>query len=223
VSTFPPDPAGDAPAATQDWVAIRIAHEDATLYILIERAPSSIGFASTFDTNGTTGGYGCPQDQANRIHMLICADYAYNPVAYDSCRSVGEVIAHLAAMPAGQTALKDLVGAYPGMIGFECGTFGTGYNPVRQKYLRLALDLSLAGAYLEYLRDLPTRLGQELPSRIRGSRSDRPTALSLPRNRGAAGGDYARLGSGAVWPAPRPAAHTAGAQGLDRRPGGLGS
>lgn len=112
-----------------------------------------------------------PQDQANRIPMLTCADYAYNPAAYEPCRSVGEVIARLAATPAGRTALKDLVEAYPGMVGFDCGVFATGYNPVRQQYSRLAGHLAVAGAYLGYLRDLSVRLDRECPDMFQDAKA----------------------------------------------------
>ncbi len=112
-----------------------------------------------------------PQDQANRIPMLTCADYAYNPGGYDPYRSIGQSIVHLAPIAAGQAALQDLVEAYPGMVGFECGSFGTGYNPVRAKYLRLATSLAEAGALIAYLQNLSTRLAQAFPDQFEDART----------------------------------------------------
>gem|GEM_PF-1409461 len=139
----------------------------------------------------------CPQDQANRIPMLTCADYAFNPTAYDPYRSVGEVIALLAATPAGRMVLKDLVEAYPGMVGFRCGTFSTSHNPVRQKYTRLATNLPVAGAYLQYLRDLSTRLGQEFPTAFHDAKATLDLDIQwVTQEYAADGGETAPAASG---------------------------
>jgi len=34
------------------------------------------------------------QNEANRIPLATCADYAYNPAAYDPLRSIGQAIVH---------------------------------------------------------------------------------------------------------------------------------
>ena len=77
----------------------------------------------------------CPQNEANRIPLLTCADYAFNPAAYDPERSIGQAILHLADTPEQRQVLKDLVEAYPGML---VAKQGTGYNSVRHQYTVLA-------------------------------------------------------------------------------------
>ena len=57
-----------------------------------------------------------PQNEINRIPLLTCADYAYNPRAYDPARSIGQAIVHLADTPAQRAVLKDLVELYPGNL-----------------------------------------------------------------------------------------------------------
>jgi hypothetical protein len=77
----------------------------------------------------------CPQNEINRVPMLTCADYAYNPGAYDPARSIGQAILHLASTKAQRSALKKVVEAYPGMLLFNKGT---GFNPVRERAAELA-------------------------------------------------------------------------------------
>lgn len=74
----------------------------------------------------------CPQNRINRVPMLTCADYAYNPWAYDPARSIGQSILHLVRSKRAQDVLKDVVETYPGMLLFSKGT---GYNPVRERFL----------------------------------------------------------------------------------------
>jgi hypothetical protein len=75
----------------------------------------------------------CPQNEINRIPMLTCADYAYNPWDYDAGRSIGQSIAHLGKTDRQREALAALVKAYPGNLWF--GTWYS-YNPVRAGFLR---------------------------------------------------------------------------------------
>jgi len=49
-----------------------------------------------------------PQNRINRLPLLTCADYAYNPKMYDPDRSIGQSIVHLAETDAQRNALKDL-------------------------------------------------------------------------------------------------------------------
>jgi len=57
-----------------------------------------------------------PENEANRIPVLTCADYAYNPWSYDPRRSIGQAILHLADEPAQRRALHQLVVLYPGRM-----------------------------------------------------------------------------------------------------------
>jgi len=77
----------------------------------------------------------CPQNEINRIPMLTCADYAYNPHAYDPARSIGQSIVHLARTKQQRSVLKDVVEAYPGMLLYDKGT---SFNPVRERAVSLA-------------------------------------------------------------------------------------
>jgi hyaluronoglucosaminidase len=109
----------------------------------------------------------CKQSQSNRIPLLTCADYAYNPQAYDPVRSIGQAIAHLADAGPPRQALKDLVEAYPGMPTFGGGT---GTNPVRERFKRLRSapdSQAAAAAYAGRMEELSTRLGQVFPDRFR--------------------------------------------------------
>lgn len=61
ITPFPADPAGDG-GASQDWVQVWIAHDDANFYFRVERAPGSVAFASfgywgviDTDRNASTG------------------------------------------------------------------------------------------------------------------------------------------------------------------------
>jgi hypothetical protein len=77
----------------------------------------------------------CPQDRINRVPLGTCADYAYNPWSYDPARSIGQSILRVARTKRQQEIMKDIVEAYPGMLLFNKGT---GYNPVRERFLWLS-------------------------------------------------------------------------------------
>jgi hyaluronoglucosaminidase len=77
----------------------------------------------------------CPQNEINRIPMLTCADYAYNPRAYEPGRSIGQSIVHNARTKEQRDVLKDVVEAYPGMLLYDRGT---SFNPVRERAAGLA-------------------------------------------------------------------------------------
>ena len=51
----------------------------------------------------------CAQNQANRIPLLTCADYSYNPWSYDPGRSIGQSILHLTKTQDERQVLKRLV------------------------------------------------------------------------------------------------------------------
>lgn len=112
----------------------------------------------------------CTQNEANRIPLLTCADYAYNPRAYDPARSISQVILHLGQSEAQRRVLKDLVEAYPGML-LHAG--GTGYNPVREQFNRLIAAPHaryIGELYIRHLEDLHARLEQAFPGRYAAAR-----------------------------------------------------
>ena len=76
----------------------------------------------------------CQQNQVNRIPLMTCADYAYNPWDYDPQRSIGQAILHFTEDQAQREALAKLVEAYPGMLLYGGGT---GMNPVRTQLMRM--------------------------------------------------------------------------------------
>ncbi len=117
--------------------------------------------------DGYTSNPLCTQNQINRIPLLTCADYAYNPQAYDPARSIGQAIVHLAEAGPERQALKDLVEAYPGMLIFGGGT---GANPVRERLKRLQSapdSQAAAAAYVGRMEELSARLGRVFPDRFR--------------------------------------------------------
>lgn len=109
----------------------------------------------------------CPQNEINRIPLSTCADYAFNPAAYDPARSIGQAIVHLADARPAQEALRDLVEAYPGMLIY--GRTQTSFNAVREQYARIAAGPHMraaARAYIEYLERLARRLRDAFPDRF---------------------------------------------------------
>jgi hypothetical protein len=99
----------------------------------------------------------------NRIPLATCADYAYNPWAYDPDRSIGQIILRLGNTAAKQEILKELVEEYPGFI---IAGGGTGTNPLRAKFARLsavpetrikALEL------IQHLENIRGRLAELFP------------------------------------------------------------
>ena len=106
----------------------------------------------------------CQQNEINRIPLLTCLDYAWNPAAYDPSRSVGQAILHLADTAPQRAVLKDLVEAYPGMLIY--GNGNTGFNAVQEQFTRIAAaphSRQAALAYIEHLQQLSDRLKQAFP------------------------------------------------------------
>jgi len=113
------------------------------------------------------------QNEINRIPLATCADYAYNPRAYDPMRSIGQAILMQAQTPSQREVLRDLVETYPGMLLIPASKNKTGYNPVRtqmDRILALPQSRQAALAYLESLRQLSARLEQEFPRRFAPAR-----------------------------------------------------
>jgi hypothetical protein len=108
------------------------------------------------------------QNEINRIPLATCADYAYNPRAYDPRRSIGQAILLQADVPAQREVLRDLVETYPGMLLIPASQNKTGYNPVRSQMDRILAPPQpkpVAEAYLHSLQELARRLDREFPTR----------------------------------------------------------
>jgi hypothetical protein len=106
----------------------------------------------------------CKQNEINRIPLLTCLDYAWNPAAYDPSRSVGQAILHLADTAPQRAVLKDLMEAYPGMLIY--GSRSTGFNAVQEQFTRISAaphSRQAAIAYIEHLQQLSERLEQQFP------------------------------------------------------------
>lgn len=109
----------------------------------------------------------CRQNEANRIPLMTCADYAFNPWAYDPARSIGQSIFHFADGPDGRCVIKELVEAYPGML---VHGKGTGYNPVREQFGRIAAaphSRYVARIYIDYIQGLAARIAKAFPNRLK--------------------------------------------------------
>jgi len=107
-----------------------------------------------------------PQNEINRIPLLTCADYAYNPRAYDPDRSIGQAILQLADTPAQRTILKKLVELYPGDL--ICGSSSTAYNPFLERISALVKEpggRKLAKKYLRRAENALMGLVSEFPGR----------------------------------------------------------
>ena len=112
----------------------------------------------------------CMQNQINRIPLATCADYAYNPQAYDPGRSIGEAILRLGKTSVQQHVLKSLVEAYPGFI---VTGGGTGTNPVRAKVgsILAGSDSRSAGqSFIQHIEEISSRLAKEFPGQFRATK-----------------------------------------------------
>ncbi|MFI5385746.1 MAG: beta-N-acetylglucosaminidase domain-containing protein [Fimbriimonadales bacterium] len=106
----------------------------------------------------------CKQDIADRLALLTCADYAYNPRAYDPARSIGQSIMNLGKTDNQRGVLRDLVELYPGMLLFGAGT---SFNPARQEFDRLATEphsIFAVESYMRGLEELDARMKMAFPS-----------------------------------------------------------
>ena len=107
-----------------------------------------------------------PQNEINRIALLTCADYAYNPQAYDPNRSIGQAILELAETRAQRVVLKDLVELYPGNL--ICGSTSTAYNPFLERISALMKEpggRKLAKKHLRRVENAMAGLVREFPGR----------------------------------------------------------
>ena len=117
-------------------------------------------------------GYMCnamhEQNEIGRIPIATCADYAYNPHAYDPLRSIGQAIWLQADDQRQREVLRDLVEAYPGMLWVTSSRYSTSFNPVRaqiQKILAEPQPRPAAESYQASLDNLAVRLQTEFPNR----------------------------------------------------------
>lgn len=113
----------------------------------------------------------CRQSESNRIPMLTCADYAYNPSAYDPARSIGQAIIHLEREPSQRELIRELVEWYPGFVIYGMG--GTGLNPARDRFTRLCdtpHSRGLAEAMAKSIESLSRRMDRAFPSRYSAER-----------------------------------------------------
>ena len=112
-----------------------------------------------------------PQNEINRIPLSTCADFAWNPWAYDPGRSIGQAIVHQAATPGQRAALKDLVELYPGNL--ACGAARTDYHCVDEEFKRILAGPApeaAAAAYLARVEEIAGRLDREFPVRFADAR-----------------------------------------------------
>jgi len=107
------------------------------------------------------------QNQVNRIPLMTCADYAYNPWDYDPRESIGQAIAHFSDRRAQRQALAELVEAYPGMLIYGGGT---GVNPVRTRLQRM-LDRSERLRYVDRMEGLSKRMDRLFPNALGPTRN----------------------------------------------------
>jgi len=104
------------------------------------------------------------ESQINRIPLMTCADYAYNPKAYDPSRSLGQAILCLGKNTRQREILRDLVELYPGMI--VLGVPRTSWNPLLNRYdgiLSAPHSRWMAKACIDHVQDVATRMGKEFP------------------------------------------------------------
>jgi hypothetical protein len=113
--------------------------------------------------DGYMGNPHCKQNEINRLPLATCADYAYNPAAYDPLRSIGQAICQVGATSGQRQVLRDLVETYPGMLIYSPSR-GTGFNSLQDQCDRILSgphSRQAALAYLEHLRGLLQRLKSE--------------------------------------------------------------
>ncbi|MCO5052840.1 MAG: protein O-GlcNAcase [Verrucomicrobiae bacterium] len=106
------------------------------------------------------------QNQGNRLPLATCADYAYNPRAYDPSRSIGQAILQVAEQPEQRAVLRELVEAYAGMLIWSPPARSTSFNTVRHRFdeiLALRNSRLAARAYVDYLSQLAARLQKAFP------------------------------------------------------------
>jgi hypothetical protein len=121
------------------------------------------------------------QNRINRLPLITCMDYAYNPTAYNPDNSIGQAILQVAPTPEEQQLLVDLVELYPGGLIFQKDTseYGlVGLNPVRERFKSINISVSTASQaanYIESLQELLSRFSKYFPGQF-------PDAEAIIRN-----------------------------------------
>lgn len=113
----------------------------------------------------------CPQNEANRLPLSTCADFAWNPWLYDPGRSIGQAIVHLAESPAQREVPQDLVELYPG--GITCGDTRTSFDSVGETFARLLAGpdgREAAAGFVARLKTLASRIESEFGGRFADAR-----------------------------------------------------
>jgi hypothetical protein len=111
------------------------------------------------------------QNEINRMPLITCADYSFNPSAYDPARSIGQAILHLGDTLEQQLALKDLVELYPGFIIADQPT--TNWNPVILRFgtiINTPHQRFIAGLYIKHVKGVLDRLNNEFPQRFESAK-----------------------------------------------------
>ncbi len=129
------------------------------------------------------------QSELNRIPLATCADYAFNPRAYDPQRSIGQAILLQADKPSQRAVLRELVELYPGMLLIPAAQNKTGYNPVRSqmdRILALPQPKQVAEVYLDSLEKLAVRFNQEFPKRYAAEKQTLKDDIAAVKQRFAA-------------------------------------
>lgn len=116
--------------------------------------------------DGYMGNPMSPQNEIDRLPRATCADYAYNPWAYDPARSIGQAILLLAQTGPQREVLKELVELYPGFI---VTGGGTGFNPVRNALS--SADMTMRQALIERLNAVINGLDASFPDEFRDART----------------------------------------------------
>jgi hypothetical protein len=108
----------------------------------------------------------CPQNQINRIPLLTCADFAWNPAGYDPDRSIGQAVLHWGKTEEPRQILKELVELYPGAILAKPSS--AGYRPVYSAVLaqfkdKLESHAEEAQIFVTHVEDVEQRMLKAFP------------------------------------------------------------
>lgn len=111
------------------------------------------------------------QNQSNRLPLMTCGDYAYNPHNYDPSRSIAQAIMYLGETREQREALKNLVEFYPGMLVVNHPS--TSWNPVREQFLEIMgkpHSYRLALAYLQSFEAMVKQMEKAFPRKFEATR-----------------------------------------------------
>lgn len=122
------------------------------------------------DLNAVVDGYMAnplhTQTEANRIPLLTCADYAWNPAAYDPQRSIEQAILHLEDSDEKRRVLAELTEAYAGFLVWQRPD--TGFNSVREQFQKIVSAPhahQAALAWANHISAVGDRMAKSFPNR----------------------------------------------------------